>query len=210
MFGIRVDIPTIVLVAFLEGEATPKGSPQITVLPKMLYRSLGMRATGLSAAFLASPVPFCGWRSAFSARQAAWPTHPSCVWVASLQRCRARHAAVLPTRLYAGHSIAPWPPSARERGRERGRYRRSPATPPRPQGLRQRTIRRCCLRRGSAEQTSCRRWPYRPPRRPDCCPTAASPPHGEGAAGRRVRFRCPCQSMASTGQTVDCPGTREL
>jgi cytochrome c oxidase subunit II len=37
IFGIDVDRPAAVLVAFLEGKATPSQSPQITVIPKMLW-----------------------------------------------------------------------------------------------------------------------------------------------------------------------------
>jgi cytochrome c oxidase subunit II len=37
IFGIGVDRSTAVLVAFLEGKATPSQSPQITVIPKMLW-----------------------------------------------------------------------------------------------------------------------------------------------------------------------------
>jgi cytochrome c oxidase subunit 2 len=36
-FGIDVDRPAAVLVAFLKGKATPSQSPQITVIPKMLW-----------------------------------------------------------------------------------------------------------------------------------------------------------------------------
>jgi hypothetical protein len=37
IFGMSVDRPTIALLAFLNGKATPNKSPPTTVLPKMLY-----------------------------------------------------------------------------------------------------------------------------------------------------------------------------
>jgi hypothetical protein len=36
IFGMSVDRPTIALLAFLNGKATPNKSPLATVLPKML------------------------------------------------------------------------------------------------------------------------------------------------------------------------------
>jgi hypothetical protein len=36
IFGMSADRPTIALVAFLKGKATPSESPQDRVLPKML------------------------------------------------------------------------------------------------------------------------------------------------------------------------------
>src|SRR3984885_14132656 len=198
IFGIGVDRLTIVLVAFLYGKATPSESPQDRVLPKMLYRSCEMRATSDApiAAYRALTVPFAAPQSASSARPQAWLARPACASAALPQRCHGPHAAVLPDPSCAAHSTAPSLPSARGRDRVQGRCRRSPTIPQSPRALPQRTVRRCCLHPGSVAQTSCRQSPYCRPRRPGCCPTAASPPRKADPAGRCVCSRCPCRKYA--------------